>query len=89
MVVELSSQLTTHISVRAFLKKDTQRPGFHDRYLSTPERDTLITNSFNGWCSSEVTFVSLPSGMFRAKAEYLWSMEIDSTAEPLLVRKIC
>ncbi len=83
------SQLTTHISVRAFLKKDTQRPGFHDRYLSTPERDTLITNSFNGWCSSEVTFVSLPSGMFRAKAEYLWSMEIDSTAEPLLVRKIC
>ena len=83
------SQLTSHISVRAFLKKDTQRPGFHDRYLSTPERDTLITNSFNGWRSGEVTFVSLPYGVFRSKAEYLWSMEVDSTAAPLLVREIC
>ena len=77
-------QLTTHVRVRSFVRGD--RPGFHDRYLITPEREIVITNSFNGWPNG-VTFASHPYGVYRAEAEQLWSMEVGSTT-PLLVREI-
>ena len=77
--------LTTHIRVRSFVKDD--RPGFHDRYLITPEREVVITHSLNGWPNG-VTFASHPYGVYRAEAEQLWSMEVGSTAAPLLVREI-
>ena len=63
-------------------------PDFHDRYLITPEREIIITNSFNGWPKHGVTFVSLPYGVYRAEAERLWSMDIESTKVPLLIREI-
>lgn len=87
--------LMTHVRVRSFVEHDEHRsgsgehkPGFHDRYLITPEREILITNSFNGWRKHGVTFASHPYGVYRAEAEQLWSMEVGSTAAPLLVREI-
>ena len=80
--------LTKHIKVRAFHGQDG-RPGFHDRYLVTPEREILITNSFNGWLTDGVTFVHLPYNIYRAEAERLWSLDIKSAVAPLLVREIC
>ena len=76
--------LTTHVRVRSFVRDD--RPGFHDRYLITPEHEIVITHSFNGWPNG-VTFASHPYGVYRAEAEQLWSMEVGSTT-PLLVREI-
>ena len=63
--------------------------GFHDRYLITPERDIVITNSFNGWLKHGVTFASHPYGVYRAEAERLWSMDIESKTTDLLVQRIC
>ena len=80
--------LTNHVTVRAFLKHDKYRRGFHDRYLITPEREIIITHSINGWRKDGVTFASLPYGVYRAEAEQLWSMEVESTAAPLFVRVI-
>ena len=47
--------------------------GFHDRYLITPDREILMTNSFSGWSADGVTFVTLPYGVYRAEAEQLWA----------------
>ena len=85
--------LTNHVSVRAFLKRDEHNPdrrkcGFHDRYLITPEREIIITHSFNGWCEDGVTFISLPYGVYRAEAEQLWSMDLESDTERLFVEEI-
>ena len=85
--------LKNHVSVRAFLKRDEQNPdrrkrGFHDRYLITPEREIIITHSFNGWCEDGVTFLRLPYGMYRAEAEQLWSMDLESDTERLFVEEI-
>ncbi len=82
------NQITTHVSVRAFLKHDDHKPGFHDRYLITPEREIIITHSINGWLKDGVTFAGLPYGVYRAEAEQLWSMDVESTATPLFVRVI-
>ena len=77
----------------AFLKRDEHNPdrrkrGFHDRYLITPEREIIITHSFNGWCEDGVTFISLPYGVYRAEAEQLWSMDLESDTERLFVEEI-
>lgn len=80
--------LTNHVTVRAFLKHDKRGNGFHDRYLITPEREIIITHSINGWIKDGVTFASLPYGVYRAEAERLWSMDVESTATPLFVRAI-
>ena len=85
--------LRNHVSVRTFLKRDGHnpdrpKPGFHDRCLVTPEREIVMTHSFNGWREGGVTFISLPYGVYRAEAKNLWSMDLQSAAEPLLVEEI-
>ena len=81
--------LTNHVTVRAFFQRsDPPQPGFHDRYLITPDREILITNSFNGWRKHGVTFVSLPYGVYRAEAERLWAMDVASASTSLCVEEI-
>ena len=82
--------LTSHVTVRSFIEISDRRPkpGFHDRYLITPEREILITNSFNGWSKHGVTFASLPYGVYRAEAMQLWAMEAGSTSTPLCVQEL-
>ena len=77
--------ITDHVSVRAFLKQDRSTPGFHDRYLITPEREILITHSLNGWPEGGVTFARLPYDIYRAEAKLLWD---GSTTEALFVQEI-
>ena len=82
--------LTNHVTVRAFLQRSNPpKPGFHDRYLITPEREILFTNSFNGWLKHGVTFASLPYGVYRAEANQLWAMDVSSPTTPLLVQEVC
>ena len=66
--------LTNHVTVRAFTSRD--RPAFHDRYLITPDREIVITNSLNGWSTRGVTFASPPHGLYRVEAESFWSMDV-------------
>lgn len=82
------SLITDHVSVRAFLKQDRITPGFHDRYLITPEREILITHSLNGWPEGGVTFARLPYDIYRAEAKSLWSMDIGSNTTSLFVEEI-
>ena len=81
------SQITAHVSVRAFRKHDNT-PGFHDRYLITPKREIIITHSFNGWPKNGVTFAGLPYDIYRAEAEKLWSMGIGSKNTDCFVKEI-
>lgn len=87
---EFPEQLTKDVKIRKFLKKDGESPGFHDRFLITPSREIIITNSINGWSKHGVTFTSLPRGLdiYRAETEKLWSMETDSPNAPLFVQEI-
>ena len=87
---EFPEQLTKDVKIRKFLKQDKESPGFHDRFLITPSREVIITNSINGWRKYGVTFTSLPRGLdiYRAKTEKLWSIERDSTNAPLFVQEI-
>ena len=80
--------LTNHVRVKAFVTHEGNKPGFHDRYLITPGRETIITHSLGGWRKEGVTFASIPYGVYRAEAESLWSMKAESTAERLFVREI-
>ena len=84
----LPGQITNHVSVRAFLSRDGDRSGFHDRYLITPKREIIITHSLNGWHKDGVTFAGLPYDVYRAEAERLWSMDVNSSTGSLLVREI-
>ena len=77
-----------NVAVRTFLNRSDERGCFHDRYLITPGREVLMTNSFNGWNRFGVTFVSLPYGVYRAEAEQLWSLDPDAPASDVLVREI-
>ena len=81
-------QLTSHVRVRAFLEQGSHRPGFHDRYLITPVREVVVTNSFNGWLTHGVTFASHPYGVYRTEAEQLWLMDLESKTADLFVREI-
>ena len=85
--------LMNHVGVKAFFKRDEHNPdrlkrGFHDRYLITPEREIILTHSFNGWCEDGVTFINLPYEVYRAEAEQLWSMDLESDTERLFVEEI-
>ena len=85
--------LSNHVSVRTFLKRNENDPnerkrGFHDRFLVTPEREIVITHSINGWRNDGVTFLSFPYGVYRAEADKLWAMDLQSTNEPLWVEEI-
>ena len=80
--------ITDHVRIRSFLKQDRSTPGFHDRYLITPEREILITHSLNGWPEGGVTFARLPYDIYRAQAKSLWSMDIGSNTTSLFVEEI-
>jgi len=84
----LPGQITDHVSLRAFLSRDGNRSGFHDRYLITPKREIIITHSLRGWHMDGVTFASLPYDVYRAEAERLWSINPGSATADLLVREI-
>lgn len=82
--------LLSHVSVRTFHKHEKDKNahlkrGFHDRYVTTPEHEVIITNSLNGWNEHGVTFVSHRYGVYSAEAERLWSMGVQSVSEALLV----
>ena len=90
--------MTDHVQVRSFRSKDINKEngrsedgrtnGFHDRFLITPKREILVSNSFNGWANYGVTFATLPNSVYRAEAERLWGMELDSKSSELFVQKI-
>ena len=80
--------ITDHVRIRSFLKQDRSTPGFHDRYLITPEREILITHSLNGWPEGGVTFARLPYDIYRAEAELLWSTDIGSNNTDFFVEEI-
>ena len=85
--------LTNHVSVRTFFKRDQDNPdeskrGFHDRYLITPEHETILTNSLNGWREHGVTFISHPQGVYRAEADNLWALGLQSATESLWAEEI-
>ena len=83
----LAPMLRNHVSIRSFRDYDG-RPGFHDRYLITPDRETVMTNSFNGWTGDGVTFWSHAGEVYRAEAERLWAMEVESESATLRVREV-
>lgn len=66
--------LVAQAELRSFTRTRDGRilPAFHDRYLITPDGETLITNSVNGWDKDGVTFHSSPYGAYRAETEGLW-----------------
>ena len=77
---ELPSGFTHHLVVRCFRTQAPDlKPAFHDRYLITPQNEVLLTHSLNGWSSDGVTFVTLPYGVYRERAEHFWSMALEST----------
>ena len=67
--------------------RQSPQPAFHDRYIVTSERETLLSHSLNGWARDGVTFVALPFGVYRAEAEYLWSVDVGSPSAPLFVEE--
>jgi len=81
-------KIRADVTVRTFVNRSDERGCFHDRYLITPGREVLMTNSFNGWNRFGVTFVSLPYGVYRAEAEQLWALDPDTPAADVLVREI-
>ena len=81
-------KIRANVTVRTFVNRSDERGCFHDRYLITPAREVLMTNSFNGWNRFGVTFVSLPYGVYRAEAQQLWAMDLDAPASDILVREI-
>lgn len=86
--VEHVRKVRADVTVRTFVNRSDGGGCFHDRYLITPEREILMTNPFNGWNTEGVTFVGPPSGVYRAEAEWLWGMELESSTSDILVREI-
>ena len=85
------SILTDHVKVRSFTSKNAKgedKPAFHDRYLITPDKEIIITNSVNGWHDHGVTFAKLPYGVYRAEAEELWSLNLGRNNNGVLVEEI-
>ena len=91
--LDYPKSLWSHVNVRTFHKCDKDKNGrlkraFHDRYITTPEHEVIITNSLNGWNEHGVTFVSHRYGVYSAEAERLWSMGVQSVSEALLVEEL-
>ena len=84
----LPDQIKAHVSVRVFLSGCGKRRAFHDRFLITPKREIIITNSLNGWSSNGVTFISLSHDVYRAEAEQLWSISPGTSTSDFLVKEI-
>ena len=79
--------LVAEAKVRSFTRA-SGRPAFHDRYLITPDGETLITNSVNGWGKYGVTFDSHPHGVYRAEAEQHWSLNVGANRNGVLVEEV-
>ena len=81
--------LVAKAAVRSFTRTDGRGgPAFHDRYLITPAGETLITNSVNGWGKHGVTFNCLSHGVYKAQAEYLWSLTTDTDVNGILAEEV-
>ena len=81
--------LVANATVRSFTRAgESEGPAFHDRYLITPAGETLITNSVNGWGSHGVTFNRLSHGVYRAEAEYLWSLTTGAEGNGVLAEGV-
>ena len=81
--------VTSHVQVRIFTKHDDGKSMFHDRFLITPKREVLITNSVSGWASDGVTFSSQSEGVYRADAERFWEMDLRSGTADAHVEELC
>ena len=79
--------LVAQATVRIFTRDDG-RQAFHDRYLITPDGETLITNSVNGWDKYGVTFDSRPYGVYRAEAEQFWSLNVGANGNGVMVEEV-
>ena len=81
--------LVAKADVRSFTRADERGgPAFHDRYLITPAGETLITNSVNGWGKHGVTFNRLSHGVYKARAEYLWSLTTGADGNGVLAEEV-
>ena len=81
--------LVAKAAVKSFTRAGERGgPAFHDRYLITPACETLITNSVNGWGNHGVTFNRLPHGVYRAEAEYLWSLTTGADGNGVLAEEV-
>ena len=87
--------VTSDVRIRTFAKQsqddcdEDSVTVFHDRYLITPKREILISNSVNNWDNAGVTFVSLPFGVYRPAAEKFWGMEVGCSTENIRVEELC
>lgn len=81
------SVMTHHVEARMF-QRSWKKSAFHDRYVVTPEKEILITNSFNNWINSGVTFDTFSHGVYRAGAEALWSMQIGASDKSINVYEV-
>lgn len=77
-----------HVSVKTFRLAKNRKSGFHDRYLITSESEIVMTHSLNGWSKAGVTFIRLPYTVYRAEAERLWSMNLESDVGGMFVQEI-
>ena len=81
--------LVAKAAVKSFTRQGERGgPAFHDRYLITPAGETLITNSVSGWGKHGVTFNRLSYGVYRAQAEYLWSLTIGADGNGVLAEEV-
>ena len=85
----LPGLMTRHLRVRSFRVPNREGGAyFHDRYVITPDREISITNSFNGWKRSGVTFIQNAFGVYRTEAEYLWTLPEGYEGRSVLVQEI-
>jgi len=67
-------QFRGNISARIVQRRrDKLKPGFHDRFVASPEGEFLLTHSTNGWNGDGVTIARLGHSVYFAQAEALWS----------------
>ncbi len=81
--------VTSHVKVRIFTRHGDGKSAFHDRFLITPKREVLITNSVSGWAGDGVTFSSQSEGVYRADAERFWEMDLKSGTADAYVEELC
>ena len=85
----LPGLMTRHLRVRSYSVPNREGGNyFHDRYVITPDREISVTNSFNGWKRSGVTFIQNAFGVYRTEAEYLWALPEAYEGRSVSVREI-
>ena len=84
----LPRQIIGHVSVRSFVRRTEHQSCFHDRYVVTPKREVIVTNSFNGWSVHGVTIADLPSEVYRTQANELWAKDVGCSDTEILVTAV-